>query len=92
MGCVIFAVLNHFQGIRLVRNITRYLLKMQIRQEKKSKKGVVMVDEKIIIKKLEKRIDDFVKLYPDKKGCEQVETIREFIHLLELEAKYQRKE
>ena len=65
---------------------------MQIRQEKKSKKGVVMVDEKIIIKKLEKRIDDFVKLYPNKKGCEQVETIREFIHLLELEAKYHRKE
>ena len=65
---------------------------MQIRQEKKSKKGVVMVDEKIIIKKLEKRIDDFVKLHPDKKGCEQVEAIREFIHLLELEAKYQRKE
>ena len=62
---------------------------MQIKQEKKSKKGVVMVDEKIIIKKLEKRIDDFVKLYPDKKGCEQVEAIREFIHLLELEAKYQ---
>lgn len=65
---------------------------MQIRQEKKSKKGVVMVDEKIIIKKLEKRIDDFVKAYPEKKGCEQVEAIREFIHLLELEAKYQRKE
>ena len=65
---------------------------MLIRADRNTKKGVVMVDEKIIIKKLEKRIDDFVKLYPDKKGCEQVETIREFIHLLELEAKYQRKE
>lgn len=48
-----------------------------------------MVDEKPIIKKLEKRIDDFVKAYPEKKGCAEVETLREFIHLLQLEAKEQ---
>ena len=46
-----------------------------------------MVDEKIIIRKLEKRIDDFVKNHPEQKDCEKVQTVREFIHMLELEAK-----
>lgn len=50
-----------------------------------------MVDEKIIIGKLEKRIDDFVKNHPKEKDCVQVQVQREFIHMLELEAKEQAK-
>ena len=49
-----------------------------------------MIDEKRVIKKLQDRIDDFVLKHPDKKDSEAVETIREFIHLLEEEAKEQR--
>lgn len=48
-----------------------------------------MIDEKRVIKKLQDRIDDFVLKHPDKKDSEAVETIREFIHLLEEEAKEQ---
>lgn len=47
-----------------------------------------MVDEAKIIKKLEERIDGFVKLHPEKKNCEKVAIIQEFIHMLELVAKY----
>lgn len=47
-----------------------------------------MVDEKKIIKKLEKRIDAFQKEHPEEsKDCVSIATIREFIHMLELEAK-----
>lgn len=49
-----------------------------------------MIDEKRVIKKLQDHIDDFVLKHPDKKDSEAVETIREFIHLLEEEAKEQR--
>ena len=42
-----------------------------------------MIDEKRVIKKLQSRIDDFVLKHSDKKDSEAVETIREFIHLLE---------
>lgn len=45
-----------------------------------------MIDEKRVIKKLQSRIDDFVLKHSDKKDSEAVETIREFIHLLEEEA------
>lgn len=45
-----------------------------------------MIDEKRVIKKLQSRIDDFVLNYPDRKDCEAVQTIREFIHMLEEEA------
>lgn len=48
-----------------------------------------MIDEKKVIKKLQSRIDDFVLKHPDRKDSEAVETIREFIHLLEEEAKEQ---
>lgn len=48
-----------------------------------------MIDEKRVIKKLQSRIDDFVLKHPDKKASEAVETIKEFIHLLEEEAKEQ---
>lgn len=47
-----------------------------------------MVDEKRLIKKLEGRIDDFIKAHPDKKNCEQVQVMQEFIHMLQLAAKY----
>lgn len=49
--------------------------------------GDCMVDEKRIIKKLENRIDGFVKGHPDKKDCLEVRAVEEFIHMLELEAK-----
>ena len=48
-----------------------------------------MIDEKKIIKKLEHRIDVFVKKHPEEKDCEQVETQREFIQMIEAEAKEQ---
>lgn len=48
-----------------------------------------MIDEKVVIKKLEQRKDEFSKKYPDRKSSVEIETINEFIHLLELEAKYQ---
>lgn len=51
--------------------------------------GQKMIDEKRVIKKLQSRIDDFVLKHSDKKDSEAVETIREFIHLLEEEAKEQ---
>lgn len=47
-----------------------------------------MIDEKRIIAKLENRIDDFVKAHPDQKDDVSVQVIQEFIHMLELEAKY----
>lgn len=48
-----------------------------------------MIDETKIIKKLQTRIDEFIKTHPEKKDCESVQTIREFINLLEIEAKEQ---
>lgn len=45
-----------------------------------------MIDETKIIKKLQNRIDEFVKVHPDQKNCESVQTIREFMQLLESEA------
>ena len=48
-----------------------------------------MIDEKKIIKKLEHRIDVFVKEHPDKKDCPEVQCIEEFVHLLKIEAKEQ---
>lgn len=50
-----------------------------------------MIDEKIIIKKIENRIDTFVKEYPEKKDSLEVQTQREFIHMLQIEAKEQAK-
>lgn len=46
-----------------------------------------MIDEKRVIAKLEKRIDDFTKAHPDQKDGVSVQVIQEFIHMLELEAK-----
>ena len=51
-----------------------------------------MIDEKRIIAKLEKRIDDFTKAHPDQKDGVSVQIIQEFIHMLELEAKYDKEE
>lgn len=50
-----------------------------------------MIDEKIIIKKIENRIDIFVKEYPDRKDGLEVQTLNEFIHMLQIEAKEQAK-
>lgn len=38
-----------------------------------------MIDEKRVIKKLQDRIDDFVLKHPDKKDCEAVQAVEEFI-------------
>lgn len=41
-----------------------------------------MIDETKIIKRLEKRIDDFIKSYPFKKDSVEVQIVYEFIHML----------
>lgn len=51
-----------------------------------------MIDEKRIISKLERRIDDFVEAHHDQKDSISVQTVQEFIHMLELEAKYGKEE
>lgn len=48
-----------------------------------------MIDEKRVIKKLEERIDTFVKNHPEEKNCKSVQVQREFIHMLKLETKKQ---
>lgn len=45
-----------------------------------------IVDAEKLIKKLNSRIDDFVKKHPEKKTGVEVESIRELIHIIELEA------
>lgn len=49
-----------------------------------------MINEKKIIKNIE-NIDTYIKEYPEKKNCEYVETQREFIHILQIEAREQKK-
>lgn len=46
---------------------------------------------KTIIKKIENRIDTFVKEHPEKKDSLEVQTQREFVHMLQIEAKEQAK-
>ncbi len=46
-----------------------------------------MVNERKIIEKLQKRIDEYLHKYPDRKNSEAVIVIEEFIDLLEDEAK-----
>lgn len=45
-----------------------------------------MIDEKKVINKLQDRIDDFVLKHPDKKDCEKIQVVTEFIQILEEEA------
>ena len=45
-----------------------------------------MLDEKRVIKKLQNRIDAFLKNHPEQKGCKEVQTIKEIIQMLEQEA------
>lgn len=45
-----------------------------------------MIDETKIIKRLESRIDTYIKTNPGQKSSAAVETVREFIHMLQLEA------
>ncbi len=51
-----------------------------------------MIDETKIIKRLEKRIDDFIKSYPFKKDSVEVQIVYEFIHMLKNEAEDQKKQ
>ena len=51
-----------------------------------------MIDEKKIIEKLQQRIDNFIKLHPEKHNCLSVQSIKEMIHMLEVEAKEQSEE
>ncbi len=46
-----------------------------------------MIDEQHIIQNLQQRIDEYLLKYPKEKDSEKVSTIREFIHILKLEAK-----
>lgn len=48
-----------------------------------------MIDEKKVIKKLQSRIDDFVLKHPDRKDCKAVQTVEEFIQVLDEECKEQ---
>ena len=47
---------------------------------------VKTVDADKLIKKLDNRIDEFIKKHPDKKDCEAVVMMQELIHLIRLEA------
>lgn len=47
--------------------------------------SVKAVDVDKLIKKLNNRIDEFIKKYPDKKDGVAVESIRELIHIIRLE-------
>lgn len=51
-----------------------------------------MIDETKVIKRLEKRIDDFIKSYPFKKDSVEVQIVHKFIHMLKIEAEDQKKE
>lgn len=48
-----------------------------------------MIDETVIIKKLNGRIEDFEKSHPKNSNCASVQIIKEFIQMLEFEAKEQ---
>lgn len=50
-----------------------------------------MIDENILIDKLNKRKAGYLDEYPDRIHSLEVETVNEFIHLIELEAKEQSK-
>lgn len=54
--------------------------------------GKRMVDEKILIKVFENRIDTFLKQHPDQKDCAAVQGQKETIQLIEAEAKRQEAE
>lgn len=47
--------------------------------------SVSAVDVDKVIKKLNGRIDEFIKKHPGKKDCAEVQIIREFIQMLERE-------
>lgn len=50
-----------------------------------------MIDEKRLIKKLDNRIDTFVKQHPEEKDCLAVQSVREFKQMIEAEVKEQEK-
>lgn len=49
-----------------------------------------MIDAEKLIKKLDSRIDEFTKKHPEKKDSVEVESIRELIHIIELEVENER--
>ena len=49
-----------------------------------------MIDEKILIKVFENRIDVFLKQHPEQKDCAAVQRQKETIQLIEAEAKRQK--
>ena len=86
----------HFdgEGCAISTSSTSIMLQMFIGKTKEECLSIIkeyenMIDEKKVIKKLQKRIDIFVKEHPELNNSESVESIREFIHLLEIEAKEQ---
>lgn len=50
-----------------------------------------MINEKKIIKNIENRIDTYIKNILKRKSVIYVETQREFIHILQIEAREQKK-
>lgn len=54
--------------------------------EVKEIREINFVDADKLIKKLDNRIDEFIKKHPVKKNGVEVESIRELIHVIELEA------
>ena len=48
-----------------------------------------MIDENILIERLNKRKEGYLEKYPDREKSLEIETINEFIHMIALEAKYQ---
>ena len=49
-----------------------------------------MIDEKKLIKKLQTEIDSFIKKNSNPKNCEPTKVLKEFMHILELEAMKQK--
>ena len=45
-----------------------------------------MIDENVIIKRMKNRIDEFVQKYPERAEGLEVETIKQFIEMLERES------
>lgn len=44
-----------------------------------------VVDVEKLIKKLDNRIDEFIKKHPERKNCEEVAMVEELIHTIRLE-------
>ena len=47
-----------------------------------------MIDENVLIKRMKNRIDEFVQKYPERADGLEVETIKQFIDMLQIEGYY----